>query len=47
MSTLINEKQNAGRHDVDFNASGLPSGIYFYKLTSGEFTETKSMILLK
>ena len=45
--TLINEQQNAGTYQVDFDGSNLPSGVYFYKLEAGEFVETKRMILLK
>jgi hypothetical protein len=45
--TLINEEQTSGTHEVEFNAAGLPSGFYIYKLQSGEFTSTKKMILLK
>jgi len=47
VASLVNEKQNAGSYTVDFNGDGLPSGVYFYKLEAGEFTETKRMILLK
>lgn len=45
--TLVNENQNAGSYEVDFNGEGLPSGIYFYRLEAGEFAETKRMILMK
>jgi hypothetical protein len=45
--TLINEKQEAGNHTVQFDASNLPSGIYIYRIVSGTFTATKKMILLK
>ncbi len=45
--TLVNEKQNAGSYEVKFNGSNLSSGIYFYKLETGDFSETKRMILLK
>jgi len=45
--TLVNEKQNTGSYTVNFNGEGLPSGIYFYKLEAGDFSETKRMILLK
>jgi len=44
---LVNQKQTVGVYEVDFDGSNLPSGIYFYKLTSDNFTETKRMILLK
>ena len=47
VTTLINEQKKAGIYDVDFDASKLTSGIYFYKLTAGEFSLTRKMILLK
>lgn len=47
VSTLINEEKNTGRHEIEFTAKNLSSGIYFYKLSSGEFEETKKMILIK
>lgn len=45
--TLIAEERQAGNHSVQFNASYLSSGIYFYKLQAGSFFQTKKMILLK
>jgi len=47
VAELVNEKQNAGNYSVEFDGSGFASGIYFYKLTAGEFSETKRMVLLK
>ncbi|MBS1494685.1 MAG: T9SS type A sorting domain-containing protein [Bacteroidetes bacterium] len=47
VQTLVNQKQNAGSYSVDFNAASLPSGIYFYKLVTEKFSETKKMILVK
>jgi hypothetical protein len=47
IATLVNEEQNAGSHSIDFNASQLGSGVYFYRLETGIFSETKSMILIK
>lgn len=47
VTTLVNQKQNAGNYVVLFNASNLTSGIYFYKLSSGEFVSTKKLVLLK
>lgn len=44
---LVNEFQNAGRYSIDFNAEGLSSGVYFYRLTSGQFSETRKLILLR
>ena len=45
--TLVNEEKEAGYHSIDFNASDLPSGVYFYKLTAGNFISTRKMLLLK
>ncbi len=47
VTTLSNEMLSPGTYKVDFNASNLTSGIYFYRMTAGEFTETKKMILIK
>jgi len=47
IATLINQEQNAGRYQVQWNAAQLASGIYFYQLKSGDFVSTKKMILLK
>lgn len=45
--TLINEVKGAGTYDFKFNASNLSSGVYFYRLQSRNFIETKKMFLLK
>ncbi|MDQ3022654.1 MAG: T9SS type A sorting domain-containing protein [Bacteroidota bacterium] len=47
VSTLVNQKQTAGSYEVEFEGSNLSSGIYFYKLETEGFTDTKRMILLK
>jgi hypothetical protein len=47
VTTLVNEQLAPGTYEVDWNASEYPSGIYFYKLTSGNFTATKKLVLLK
>lgn len=44
---LVNEFKQSGSYDIKFNASDLSSGIYFYRIESGSFSEIKSMILLK
>jgi hypothetical protein len=45
--SLVNELKDSGNYSVTFNASNLPSGIYFYNLTSGNFVATKKLIFLK
>ncbi len=45
--TLIDESKNAGTHTTEFNASGLPSGIYFYRIKTDSKTEVRKMILTK
>ncbi len=47
VSTLVNERKSAGVHQVNFNAAGLASGTYFYKLQVGDKVETKKMLLVK
>jgi photosystem II stability/assembly factor-like uncharacterized protein len=47
VSTLVNEKQSAGSYETTFNASVHCSGVYFYRLTTDNYSETKKMILLK
>lgn len=47
VATLINKSMTAGNYVVDFDASSLGTGVYFYKFTSGEFSETKKMMLVK
>ena len=44
---LVNRNMNAGSYELSFDASGISSGIYFYKLTAGDFVSTKKMILVK
>lgn len=47
VKNLVEENLSAGSYETEFNASNLPSGIYYYTLQSGNFTQTKKMILLK
>ncbi|MEO8209053.1 MAG: T9SS type A sorting domain-containing protein [bacterium] len=47
VATLINKKQNAGSYSVEFEGSNFASGIYFYKLIVGNFTDVKRMMLIK
>ena len=47
VTTLINEFRKQGSYQTNFNASSIASGVYFYKLQTGEFVESKKMILIK
>jgi hypothetical protein len=44
---LVNTKQQAGRYDIQFNASNLASGVYIYQLVAEKYISSKKMILLK
>jgi hypothetical protein len=45
--TLVNEEQKAGYKSVEWNASSMASGVYFYRLQAGEFVSSKKLLLLK
>ena len=47
VKTLVNQYENGGTYDVNFDASNFSSGVYFYQLRAGSFISTKKMILLK
>ena len=47
VKTLVNEEKPSGIYEVEFNGTGLPSGVYFYQLKAGSFIETKKMVLMK
>jgi hypothetical protein len=47
VATLVNQQLQPGLYEVEFDASNYPSGVYFYRLTSGDFTSTQKMVLLK
>lgn len=47
VSTLVSEQKAAGRYRAEWNASDFPSGAYFYTINSGDYSETKRMILVK
>ncbi len=47
VATLVNEEKQAGRYNVTFNASKYSSGVYFYRITAGDFSQIKKMVLLK
>ncbi len=45
--TLVNQQQEAGYHQVVFDAAGLASGVYFYRITAGSFVATKKVVLVR
>ncbi|MCL6097472.1 MAG: T9SS type A sorting domain-containing protein [Bacteroidetes bacterium] len=47
ITTLVNEEKAPGNYEVKFDGANLPSGVYFYRLTAGYYSEIKKMILLK
>jgi hypothetical protein len=47
VQTLVNESLQPGTYEVSFDGSGLNSGVYFYKLTAGDYSRTKKMVLIK
>ena len=47
ISILANEEMNAGSYSVDWDASNYPSGVYFYKITARDYSESKKMVLVK
>ncbi len=46
-ATLVNQKQPPGEYEVEFDGSGLPSGIYYYRLRVGKYSQTKKMVLVR
>ncbi|HQT91363.1 MAG TPA: T9SS type A sorting domain-containing protein, partial [Candidatus Kryptobacter bacterium] len=47
VQTLVNDQRQPGLYQVTFDASKLPSGVYFYRLTAGSFVKTRKLVLLK
>lgn len=47
ISTLVNERKSAGEHEARFDATGLPSGVYIYRLTAGDRSESLKMVLIE
>jgi len=47
VATLVNEIKAPGNYEVEWNASGLASGVYFYRLKSGSHVDVKKMVLIR
>ena len=47
VAELLNSKLEAGRHELNFNAGNYSSGVYFYQIQAGEYSEVRKMMLLK
>lgn len=47
VAELVNETIPSGTHSIDFDGSNLSSGMYIYKITAGQFSESKKMLLVK
>jgi hypothetical protein len=47
VGTLVHQQQRAGSYSVTFDASHLPSGVYFYRLEAGSYTNMKKMVLIR
>jgi len=47
VALLVNEAKNASQYSVEWNATGMPSGVYFYRLATENFSQVKRMLLIK
>jgi len=47
VATLVNEEKPAGEYEIEFDAEGLTSGVYFYQLVAGNYVQTRKMVILK
>jgi len=47
VAVLIDGLRTAGYHEITFNAQNLPSGVYFYRMQAGSYTETKKLLLVR
>lgn len=47
VATLVNERLSAGSYSVDWNAVDMPSGVYYYRISTGDFTQTRKLLLTK
>jgi hypothetical protein len=47
VAELVNEKHDAGAYEIVWNANGVASGVYFYRISAGDFTSVRKLILMK
>jgi hypothetical protein len=47
VAVLVNERKAPGSYSVEFDGTGLSSGVYFYRLTAGQYVECRKMVLMK
>ena len=47
LENILEDQLQTGAHEIEFNASHLPSGVYFYRIHAGEYMDVKKMILIK
>ena len=47
VATLVDEPKDAGTHSVSWDAAGLPSGVYYYRLEAGSFVETRKLVIIR
>ena len=47
VSVLVNERRDAGVHEVKFDALGLASGVYFYRMQAGDFVQSRKLMMVK
>jgi hypothetical protein len=47
ITTLVNERLSPGTYEAEFDGTDYPSGVYYYTLSTVEFTQTKKMVLIK
>jgi hypothetical protein len=47
VATLVNTRQQAGHHQIEWDAGGFSSGVYYYSIRAGDFTDIRKMVLVK
>ena len=47
IATLVDEEKLSGEHEIEWDAGAFPSGLYFYKFTTGKFSDTRKLLLIK